>query len=201
MRIIGLTGGIGSGKSTVARLFEALGAEVVDADILAREAVAPGTAALSLILDRFGEGIVDNNGALDRQKLGQIVFGDEQARRDLNAIVHPEVASLAQARFRAAASRKVPLVIYDVPLLFENGLEDAFSSIVVVYAPKDVRVKRLVARDGLTERDIHARMAAQMALEDKVGRADHVIDNTMSQDELRQRVASLYQTLLSEDEP
>ena len=199
MRVIGLTGGIGSGKSTVAALFAELGAEIIDADTLAREAVAPGSPALALILERFGRNILDNHGALDRKKLGQIVFDDERARRDLNAIVHPRVAELAQAHFRDAARRGVPLVVYDVPLLYENHLEDAFASVVVVDASEEDRIRRLAARDGLSEPEIRSRMAAQWPLKHKVARADHVIENRGRPEALRRQVRALYQTLLREE--
>lgn len=198
MRIIGLTGGIGSGKSTVATLFAERGAEVVDADTLAREAVAPGGEARTLILKRFGHDIVDNEGALDRKKLGRIVFNDDRARHDLNAIVHPRVAELAQARFQQAALRGVPLVIYDVPLLYENQLEGAFASVVVVDAPDDVRLRRLAERDGLTENEARSRMAAQWPLKEKAARADHVVDNGGTLEALRQQVFALHRTLVRE---
>jgi dephospho-CoA kinase len=176
-RVVGLTGGIGSGKSTVARLLGDHGAAIIDADQLAREAVAPGSPALTQLVARFGAGVLTAEGALDRPRLGALVFGDEAARRALNAIVHPEVARLAAERIQGLIARGAPLIVYDVPLLYENGLEKVLPEVIVVDAPLEVRYARIAARDGLDRDAIAARIAAQLPLEEKVRRADHVIDN------------------------
>lgn len=176
-RVVGLTGGIGSGKSTVARLLAEHGAAIIDADLLAREAVAPGSPALAQVVARFGDEVLTADGALDRPRLGARVFGDEAARRALNAIVHPEVARLAGERIQALVAAGAPLVVYDVPLLYENGLEKVLPEVIVVDAPLEVRYARIAARDGLDRAAIAARIAAQLPLEEKVRRADHVIDN------------------------
>ncbi|MCA9556315.1 MAG: dephospho-CoA kinase, partial [Myxococcales bacterium] len=133
MRVVGLTGGIGSGKSTVAAILRALGAVVIDADVLAREAVAPGSPGLAEVVARFGPDILDPDGALDRRALGRHVFKDAAARADLNAIVHPRVGQLAAERIQAARDAGAPLVVYDVPLLYESGLEAGFEAVIVVY--------------------------------------------------------------------
>ena len=176
-RVVGLTGGIGSGKSTVARLLAEHGAAIIDADQLAREAVAPGSPALAQLVARFGQGVLTADGALDRPRHGALVFGDDEARRALNAIVHPEVARLAAQRIQDLIAAGAPLVVYDVPLLYENALEKVLPEVIVVDAPLDVRCARIAARDGLDSPAIAARIAAQLPLEEKVRRADHVIDN------------------------
>jgi dephospho-CoA kinase len=198
-RIVGLTGGIGTGKSTVARLFAELGASVIDADQLAREAQAQGSPVLGAIRARFGGGVFTKTGELDRKALGAIVFQDETARRDLNAIVHPRVAELAQERMQGLAAAGAPLVLYDVPLLYESSLDRALPSVIVVSAPPEVQRARLIGRDGLSPSEIEARVAAQMPLSEKVARADFVIDNGGSLEATREQVASVYRRLTEGD--
>jgi dephospho-CoA kinase len=198
-RIVGLTGGIGTGKSTVARLFAELGARVIDADQLAREAQAKGSPVLGAIRGRFGSGVFTETGELDRKALGAIVFQDETARRDLNAIVHPRVAELAQERMQAMTAAGVPLVLYDVPLLYESSLDRALPAVIVVSAPPEVQRARLAGRDGLSPSEIEARIAAQMPLSEKVARADFVIDNGGSLEATREQVASVYRRLIEGD--
>lgn len=177
-RVLGLTGGIGSGKSTVARLLAARGAHIIDADALAREAVAPGSAGLEAIRARFGTSVFAPDGTLDRQALGAQVFGDPERRQALNAIVHPEVARLAMQKIQALRAAAAPLIVYDVPLLYENNLDRMMlPEVIVVDAPREARRARLRLRDGLSDEAIEARIAAQMPLGEKVRRARWVIDN------------------------
>jgi dephospho-CoA kinase len=189
--VFGLTGGIGSGKSTVANLLRQRGVPVVDADELAREAVAPGSIGLAEVVAAFGPGVLDESGSLDRQKLGDLVFSDPQARRRLNAITHPIVRQLSQDRFTALAAQGVELAAYDVPLLFEVGLDAVLKPTVVVASSQANQVARVTARDGLSEAAAHARISAQLPLAEKRRRADHVIENDGSLAELEQQVDAL----------
>ncbi len=193
--VIGLTGGIGSGKSSVAAMLRELGATVIDADQLAREAVAPGTPALQAIVARFGPETLTPSGELDRRALGRRVFADEEARRALNAIVHPEVAALAAQRMSDALASGAPLVVYDVPLLYENGLEQSLPEVVVVWARPETQRSRIARRDRLSPEEIEARLAAQLPLADKVARADRVIDNDGDLEATRAQVRALYGAL------
>lgn len=197
-RIVGLTGGIGSGKSTVARFFEARGAAIIDADRLAREAVLPGTPGFAAILERFGPGVLAPGGDLDRAALGRIVFGDEEARRALNAIVHPEVARLAAERMATLSAAGQALIVYDVPLLFENGLERFLPETIVVSVPEEVQRARVHARDGLRPEEIEARLRAQLPLAQKAVRATYVIDNSGSLEQTEASVDALWKNLVQE---
>jgi len=172
-----------------------LGASVIDADLLAREVVEPGMPALGAIVARFGEAVLDPSGRLDRKKLGAIVFGDEKARKDLNAIVHPEVAALAAQRMQEAEARGSPMCVYDVPLLYENGLDRMLPTVVVVDASPAVQRARIKARDGLSDAEIDQRIAAQMPLAEKVSRANYVIENDGDLEETRRQVESLFREL------
>ena len=187
LRIFGLTGGIGSGKSTVGRWFRERGVPVIDADQLARDVVAPGTQGLRAIADRFGSGVVAANGELDRKAVAAIVFEDPEARRALNAITHPLVGALFAETTALLDRRGEPLACYEVPLLFEVGLDQMISPIVVVAVPAEVQVERATRRDASTEDEARARIAAQLPLEEKVRRADYVIDNTGSLESTRAR--------------
>lgn len=178
--VFGLTGGIGSGKSTVAARFRARGLPVIDADVLAREVVAPGTPGLAEIRARFGDGVLDTRGELDRKQLAEVVFHDEAARRALNAITHPRVRDLALERVQELAARGEPLACYEVPLLVESGLADLLRPLVVVVVDVATQVERSMQRDGSTREHAEARIAAQMPLADKAKLADHVIDNSGS---------------------
>lgn len=186
---VGLTGGIGSGKSEVARLLAEHGAYVVDSDVLAREVVAPGTPGLAAVVEAFGPGILDANGALDRAALAAVVFDDPEARARLNAIVHPLVGAAAAERYAAAPADAV--LVHDVPLLVEAGMVPLFDVVVVVDAPDDVRLRRLVGR-GMSEADARARMAAQATREERNSAATHVVPNAGGLDDLRERVAELW---------
>ena len=195
--LVGLTGGIGSGKSTVARRLALRGARVIDADQLAREIVEPGKPALLEIAATFGDEILNPSGELDRNKLGALVFSDPKARARLNAIVHPEVANLSALRIEQAMREGAPVVVYDVPLLYENGLESRFPIVVVVSAPESVQEARIRARDGLSSEDARARMAAQMPLSQKTEKADFVVDNAGRLEDTERQVDELYAALLA----
>jgi len=194
-QILGLTGGIGSGKSTVAEILAELGAEIIDADQLARIAVESGSAGLEQIIERFGAGILMSDGSLDRKALASIIFQDEKARENLNAIVHPEVARLAMETMQSLMDQGAPLIIYDVPLLFENGLEKSLPGVIVVHVPPEIQRARVQARDNITPEEIEARIAAQGDLDEKARKADYLIDNSGSPGETRAQVEELWKTL------
>lgn len=190
---VGLTGGIGSGKSTVSAQLAEHGAVIIDYDLLAREAVEPGMPALAAIVERFGTSIVLPDGTLDRPGLGAIVFGDDAARRDLEAITHPAIGELAWARDGTAAEGAV--IVHDHPLLIEVGLTGFVDLVVVVDVPEDVQLDRLVRLRGMTEADARARIAAQTSRDDRLAAADLVIDNSGSPDELAAAVNALWERL------
>jgi dephospho-CoA kinase len=171
----GLTGGIAAGKSEVARLLRERGAVVIDADVLAREAVAPASPGLAAVVDAFGPGVLASDGSLDRPRLGQLVFADDDARHRLEEIVHPVVAARSAELMAAAPPGSV--VVHDVPLLVEKHLASSYDLVVVVDAPVSVQVDRLVSLRGLSERDARARVAAQATREERLAVADVVIDN------------------------
>lgn len=193
--LIGLTGGIGSGKSAVADLLAEHGAVIVDADLIAREAVLPGTPALQAIGERFGEDVLDTSGALDRRALGEIVFADPQALADLEAITHPAIRELSAARIAAAGPEAI--VVQVVPLLAEAGMQDTFDAVIVVDVPEEVQEQRVLSRDGWTLEHVRARMAAQAPRQQRLAIADHVVDNSGDRDELAAQVARLWTELLS----
>ena len=193
MLLVGLTGGIGSGKSTVARMLASRGAVVLDSDGLAREAVEPGTAGHYAVIARFGPAVVAPDGSLDRAALASVVFADGTARADLEAIVHPEVRrAIAEAVASHAGTDHV--VVVDSPLLFETGANEGFPLVVVVTASDEIRIARLVAR-GLHESDVRARMAAQMPLQEKSVLADVVLDNDGDEPSLEVQVDRLWADL------
>lgn len=181
---VGLTGNIASGKSTVARVWERLGARIIDADELARRAVEPGSPALERIAREFGPGVLEPGGGLDRAAMRDLVFRDEAARRRLEAIVHPEVARLRAEEERRLEQEGVAIVVNDIPLLFEAGLQDQFDVVVLVDAPEEVRLERLVRDRGLTRDEARRMIEAQMPAEPKRRRADVVIDNAGTLEEL-----------------
>jgi dephospho-CoA kinase len=184
VRLIGLTGGIATGKSTFAAALRARGVPVVDADALARAAVAPGTPALAEIARAFGPGVLAPDGGLDRKRLGALVFADAAARRRLEGITHPAVRrAMAEETARLAAAGHA-LAFYDTPLLYEVGLDQAVDAVVVVWAPPDVQRARLAARDGLGRAEADARLAAQLPVDDKAARADFVVENVGPVEEL-----------------
>lgn len=175
VRRVALTGGIATGKSYVRSRFEELGVPTVDADTLARDAVAPGTEGLTAVVSRFGGDILDWSGALDRRKLGQVVFADPAARRDLEAIIHPFVRSQAEAWFRGLDGSRHRLAIADIPLLYETGTDNLYDAVIVTACDPEEQVRRIVARDRVSETEARQRIAAQLPIEDKVRRADYVI--------------------------
>lgn len=193
---LGLTGNIASGKSTVARQLAALGATVIDADCLAREAVAAGTAEFQTIVQRFGPDVLSARGDLDRAALRRVVFHDAQARAALNAIVHPAVQRLRDVQLAAATTRGDLVVVSDIPLLFEVGLESTLDGVILVDAPVDIRKQRLVRDRGLAPDEANAMIAAQWPSEGKRAVATWVIDNDGSAAQLQARVAALWRTLL-----
>lgn len=193
---IGLTGGIGSGKSLVARFFADLGAAVVDADRIAREILAPGGAAYDDVLREFGPEVVRPDGTVDRKVLAMRVFADTEVRRRLNALTHPHIRRrMAEEAARLAARPDVDVIILDIPLLLETTDGRDLDGIVVVYADDEIRERRLRARDGLSEAGVRQRLAAQMPLREKVTRADWVIDNNGSPDRTREQVSAVWEAL------
>ena len=177
MRVIALTGGIATGKSTVAAMLADRGAVVVDADRLAREVVEPAQPAFAEVVERFGAGVVAADGRLDRAALGTVVFADASARADLEAITHPRIAALMQQRLMEAMASSPPLVVADIPLLFERGRDSRFAETLLVYAPREVQLSRLRSRDGLSAQAAEQRLRAQMPVTDKRVLATWVIDN------------------------
>lgn len=198
MKLIGLTGGSGSGKSTVAMLLRELGAVVVDADEAAHAVYEPGTPGFEAVIREFGDYYV-RDGRIDRQRLGELVFKDAASRRRLNAIVHPLVREWMASRTVEAAERGAGVVVQDVPLLFENGLERLYSSVVVVYVPEELQLERLVKGRGFTPERARAVIAAQVPIEEKRRRAHHVIDNSGTTEQTRAQVEQLWVLLVSSD--
>ncbi|MEV5739451.1 dephospho-CoA kinase [Microbispora rosea] len=190
---VGLTGGIGSGKSEVSRRLAARGAVVVDADKIAREVVEPGTPGLAEIVEAFGEDILRPDGTLDRERLGAIVFADAEKLKVLNGIVHPKVGERSERLQREAPDDGV--VVYDVPLLAENNLAPLYDVVIVVDTPDEVRLERLLRFRGMPEADARARIAAQASREDRLRIADIVIRNEGSLDDLEAQVDKIWQDL------
>jgi dephospho-CoA kinase len=191
---VGLTGGIGSGKSEVSRRLAARGAVVVDADLIAREVVEPGTPGLAALVAEFGPGVLRPDGALDRERLAPLVFADERVLKRLNAIVHPLVRERSAQIVAGLPADAV--VVHDIPLLVENGLAAGFDLVVVVDAPADAQVDRLRRRRGMSEADARARIAAQATREQRRAVADVVIDNAGDLEELDRRVAALWDRIV-----
>jgi len=194
---IGLTGGIGSGKSTVAARLAELGAVVIDSDQLAREVVAVGSPGLARVVERFGSGVLAPDGSLDRPGLGRLVFGDPAALADLNAIVHPLVRARSEALTAEAAGAGAAVVVHDVPLLVENKLAAGYDRVVVVEAPLSLRLQRLAGR-GLDPDTARARIAAQASDEERRAVADIVLDNSGSVAELRAQVDAAWARLVGD---
>lgn len=194
MRVWGLTGNIGSGKSTVARMLAARGVPVIDADEVAREVVMPGTPALREIEARWPE--VVRNGELDRKALAARVFSDAGERAELNRIVHPRIAEEVSSRLGALAGAGVPVAVYEAALIVETRMHDGFDGLIVVDAPEDVQIARLRARDGMTEAESRARIAAQLPAADKVRLASFVIENSGSEAELAKQVDRLLEKMV-----
>ena len=196
---VGLTGGVASGKSTVATMLGELGAVIIDADALAREVVAKGTPGLEAVVQEFGEELLGADGELDRRAMGRLVFGDEQARKRLEAIVHPLVFERIVELEKQAPPGAV--VVHDIPLLAENGRAGDFDAVIVVDAPTELQVERMVRERGWTEEDARSRIAAQATREDRRAIATHLVDNTGTREDLRGRVAEVFAEVVSADEP
>jgi dephospho-CoA kinase len=192
---VGLTGGVASGKSTVAALLRELGAVVVDSDVLAREVVEPGTRGLAAVVEAFGPEVLTADGALDRAALGGVVFGDEAARRRLEAILHPLIR--ARAAELEAAAPEGTVVVHDIPLLVETGQADRFDAVLVVDVPVETQVERMVRDRGMSREDALARVAAQADREQRLAAATHVVDNTGKREDLRDRVTEVLAELVS----
>ena len=197
MLLVGLTGNIGSGKSTVAQLLSERGATIIDADVLARRAVELGTSAYASIVERWGTSILAADNLIDRAALRRIVFSEPQELEQLNAIVHPEVERMRAALVEQARQRGDRLVVCDIPLLFERRMTDSFDRIVLVDAPRPVRLERLVRERGLRETEAMDMIVAQMPAELKRARADFVIDNVGTLTQLDLRVTDVWSALLS----
>jgi dephospho-CoA kinase len=193
--VLGITGSIASGKTTVAQIFQALGAVVVSADLLAREVVRPGAKALRQIAAYFGQQVLREDGTLNRQLLGDIIFNDHQARLALNNITHPAIAELANKRLRKAEQGGAPLVVYDAPLLFEAGADRQVDRVLVVKVDAEVQLARLMARDGISRQKALARIDSQMSQMEKIARADFIVDNSGSPQETEEQVRSLMEHL------
>ncbi|GAA1930508.1 dephospho-CoA kinase [Nocardioides hwasunensis] len=190
---VGLTGGIASGKSTVSALLAEHGAVVIDADLIAREVVARGTPGLEAVVAEFGADLLTADGDLDRPAMGRLVFGDPDARRRLESIIHPLVHRRSAELEAEAADSAV--VVHDIPLLAEGGRAGSFDAVVVVDVPTEVQVARMVADRGWSREDAEARIAAQATREERLAIATHVVDNTGTLEELRRRVAGLHDEL------
>jgi|SRR5687768_5724529 dephospho-CoA kinase len=195
MLLIGLTGNIASGKSTVARLLSERGATIIDADVLARRAVEVGTAAYDEIVRRWGSSVVAPDQTLDRGALRRIVFSDQSQLEELNSIVHPEVTALRSRLVADAEQRGDRMVVCDTPLLFERGITDDFDRIVLVDAPRPIRLERLVRQRGLDETEAMDMITAQMPADLKRARADYVIENTSTLRALEERVSEVWDAL------
>jgi dephospho-CoA kinase len=190
---VGLTGGIGTGKSEVSRRLVSYGAVVIDADAVAREVVAPGTPGLAEVASAFGPDVLRGDGSLNRERLGELVFGDESLRRKLNAIVHPRVRERMAELERQAGD--APVIVHDVPLLAENHLAGSFDLVVVVDVPARIQLDRLARERGMSREQVAARMNAQATREDRLAVADIVVDNSGSLAELDREVGDLWAEL------
>jgi dephospho-CoA kinase len=197
---IGLTGGIASGKSTVAQRFAELGVPVIDADESARSVVAPGMPGLAQVVRRFGPGIIDSNGALDRRILRNLIFNDPDSRRDLEAILHPAIRASMEQSAKTAVG---PYLIMSIPLLVEGGSRDRFDRILVVDTDENVQLQRVLSRDGGSLEQARAILASQASRADRLAAADDVLSNTGSVTELRQAIDRLHERylLLAEERP
>ena len=195
MLLIGLTGGIGSGKSTVAAMLRDQGIRVVDADQIAREVVEPGQPALAELVEVFGQGILNDDGSLNRQELANRAFATEEATNALNAITHPRIEQETQRQFDLAAAEKENFLVYDMPLLVERGLHEEMDMVIVVHADIEERVRRLVEHRGLDEDDVRRRMSHQVDDVTRLASADVLIDNNGSVDHLRKQVDDFLATL------
>ena len=194
--VVGLTGGIASGKSTVARFFSKLGAWVIDADELARKVVEPGTPGWREVIETFGEDYITPQGELDRKRLARLVFHDPKAKKRLESIIHPRVLALREKITRDIL-RKDPqaLIIFDVPLLIEADLHKRVDRVVVVWVPREIQIQRLIERDKLTRQEAEKRLENQMPLDEKLPFAHYVVDNSGSKEATEEQVKKIYEEL------
>jgi dephospho-CoA kinase len=195
VKLVGLTGGIASGKSTVAKILQSLGAAVVNADDLAREVVEPGHEAWKEIVASFGADILQSDQTLDRQKLRTLIFNQPEARKRLESIIHPRVRALAEERIRQYAAAGYPVVIYEVPLLFEGNLQEWLRPVILVACDVETQTARLQKRDHLTAADAEKHIAAQMSLKDKRRLADYVIENNGSLEDLERQTRQILEEI------
>lgn len=196
MILVGLTGGVATGKSTVAKMFKRCGAILIDADKLAREVVEPGKPAWRAIVKQFGKTVLNQNRSLDRQALGSIVFHNPKKRRQLERIIHPRVAREQQRLVRRIAKGKLrAVVIYEVPLLFEAGVDKRVDKIIVVTVDRNTQIARLKKRNGLSRTEALRRIRSQMPLAKKIQQADHVLNGTLPRPSLRKQVGQLFRNL------
>jgi dephospho-CoA kinase len=192
--IVGLTGGLATGKTTVAKIFKELGAEVVDADIIAREIVRKGTEVFDEIVKVFGEGIIGEEGELDRKKLASIIFCDEEAREKLNTITHPPIRKrIVEEIARLKESKRI--IVLDVPLLIEAGFSDLVDVVVVVSAGEEEQIRRVMKRDGIKREEALLRIRSQLPLQSKLDAADYVIDNSGPLDRTRMEIRRVWRGL------
>ncbi len=197
--LVGLTGSIATGKSTVSAMFAHQGARVIDADLLSREVVMPGQPAYARILEEFGSQIFQDDGSLDRKALGAIVFADPARRKRLEEITHPAIGARQQRILSVLDEEGFEgIVLWDAALLFETGAVSKMDKVVVVFADPDTERRRLMARDGLAEADARARIASQMPIAEKALLADHVIDNSGTREETERQVRAVHDALLAE---
>lgn len=200
MKVIGLTGGIGSGKSTVSRMLRGLGAKIIDADLVAREVVEIGKPALSEIEETFGSDVLLEDGTLDRKKLGAIIFSDEEKRHMLNKITHPRIIEEIQSKIDKAISENCcDLIVLDCALLFEMNMEFMVEESWLVNLDKKTQLERIVSRDGLSENEALLRIEAQMPLEEKVVRATRIIDNSSDVNDTHRQVMELWNKTVLEE--
>ncbi len=195
VRRVALTGGIATGKSHVRARFEAFGVPTIDSDVLAREAVAPGTAGLAAVVNRFGRDVLHSDGTLDREKLAQIVFADPDARRALEAIIHPEVRRATDGWFAALDADRPPYAIADIPLLYEVGRDRDFDAVIVVACDPETQARRVMKRDGVSEADARQRIAAQLPIAQKVRRADYVVRTDGTYEDTNRQVSAVFERL------
>ncbi|MNJ33680.1 Dephospho-CoA kinase [compost metagenome] len=193
---VGLTGGIATGKSTVSQMLVKRGAILIDADVIAREVMEPDHPVFQAVQHRFGPGILNEDGTLNRKKLGEIVFSNEEERRALNGITHPAIRAEMKRRMADyEAQQPERLVVVDIPLLYESGLEQLFEQVMVVYLPREEQLARLMQRDGLTYEQAQSRIRAQMDIEQKKERADILIDNSLGVQETEAQIEQFWRNM------
>lgn len=198
--LIGLTGGIATGKSTVSAMLKKRGAKIIDADQIAREVVEPGTIGAQKVAERFGQAVFHKNGELNRKQLAALIFSDEQARKDLNHILHPLIRQEMKERTKRIQKHDSrAIIIWDVPLLYESQLTDQVDRVIVVYIPEFLQIQRLINRNHLTYEEAMQRIRSQMPIEEKKLRADFVIDNSGSYEKTERQVDQLWNCLISKN--